>query len=253
MSIRNIVHIDPERCNGCGQCVTACAEGAIQIVDGKARLVSDVYCDGLGACLGHCPQDAITVEPREAEAFDAAAAPGPQHPPTTPATNSPGQRPVPPPATLPMPSAGGCPGLRLASLKRPSPAPAAAGQPVESRLANWPVQLRLIPPGAPFLQGADLLLVGDCVPFAYADFHRAFLGAGSPVAIACPKLDNAEAHVDKLASILQTAGLRSLRVLVMEVPCCHGLIRIAEAAMARAGVNIPLSTVTVGIHGDIVA
>ena len=249
MARRKIVEIDEHKCNGCGLCVPACAEGAIRIVDGKARLVSDVYCDGLGACLGECPEGAIRIVEREAEAFDEEAA----------RRHVAGEKP-----RLASACAGGCPGtaardLRLnvlsapgvATARRPAASQAAAGA-EPSALGNWPIQLHLVPPHAPFLKGRDLLLVADCVPFALADFHRRML-PGRPVVIGCPKLDDVHAHVDKLAGVLATASPTSLTVVHMEVPCCTGLLRIAEAALARSGADVPLDEITVSIRGEVLA
>lgn len=241
---RKIVQIDEEKCDGCGLCVPSCAEGAIQVIDGKARLVSDVYCDGLGACLGHCPQDAIRIEERDAEEFDEQAAH--RHVETLKSSSS-------------THSHSGCPGAAVQNLlnvlpssqrpRRSSAQEETAESPV-SALGNWPVQLHLVPPHAPFLHEADLLLVADCVPFAYADFHRRFL-RGKPVVIGCPKLDDAPAYVEKLAAILRQASIRSLTVVHMEVPCCMGLMRIAEAAVARVGRSVPLEEVTISIRGEV--
>jgi Pyruvate/2-oxoacid:ferredoxin oxidoreductase delta subunit len=253
---RKIVQIDEQKCDGCGLCVPSCAEGAIQIIDGKARLVSDVYCDGLGACLGHCPRDAISIIEREAEPFDEAVATA--HAANVSQTNP--SRPV-----LHQHGSGGCPGaaamqLRLNVLTGGGPPVRANGKPrvdgpvsseeADSRLANWPVQLHLVPPHAPYLKGADLLLVADCVPFAYADFHRRFLD-GRPVVIGCPKLDDGQAYVDKLVQIIRHSGLRSITVVHMEVPCCTGLVRIAQAAVAAAGVDIPFHDETISIRGEV--
>lgn len=244
MAQRAIVKIDEAKCNGCGECVPACAEGAIQIVQGKARLVSEVYCDGLGACLGHCPQGAISVEQREAVPFDEAA------------TQKHLERRQ---ATMAGPSHGtGCPGMAVLNLLpsaagRRSPAPAAVdGHETPSALSHWPVQLRLVPPNAPFLRDADLLLVADCVPVAYADFHRQLL-RGRPVVLACPKLDEPQAHLEKLTAILSTGSVRSLTVVHMEVPCCTGLVRMAQAAVAHSGQSIPLEAITISIRGQLMA
>jgi len=243
---RKIVRIDEEKCNGCGRCASACAEQAIVLVNGKARLVSEICCDGLGACLGHCPQDAITIEEREAEVFD---------------DNEVRQRLARPPSPVPSasvcrvssPAAGGCPGSRVGILNAALTVGSTdSGNGTASALGHWPVQLRLVPPGAAFLRGADVLLAGDCVPFAYADFHRRLL-AGHAVLIGCPKLDDTAFYVDKLAQILRAANIRSLSVAVMEVPCCSGLLRIAQMAMQRAGVSVPLRAITVTISGTITA
>lgn len=256
MATRKIVEIDEEKCNGCGLCVPACAEGAIQIRDGKARLVADVYCDGLGACLGECPQDAIRVIQREAAEFDEEGA----------KRHVAALRAAPAKPSLPC----GCPGSAVRDLKLEvlaSPVGAnvqSAGVPPtdssrdgrapaeHSALGNWPVQLRLVPPNAPFLRGADLLLVADCVPFALADFHRRFL-AGRPVVIGCPKLDDGQQYVEKLAAILTTSSPKSLTVIHMEVPCCTGLVRIAQAARQTAGSDIPLRDVTISIRGEVLS
>jgi ferredoxin len=245
MPTRKIVQIDEDKCDGCGQCVPSCAEGAIRIVEGKARLVADVYCDGLGACLGRCPRDAISIIEREAPPFDQRAAH--EH---VAALREPG--PV-------RPGAGGCPGTAVKNLRLnvlPSAGPAArfaagnspAGDGGSSRLANWPLQLQLVPPNASFLQDADVLLVADCVPVAHPDFHRRFLD-GRPVLMGCPKLDHAAAHVQKLAQMIRASALRSITVLHMEVPCCTGLVQVAEAAVALAGGGVPIHDVTVGIDG----
>jgi Pyruvate/2-oxoacid:ferredoxin oxidoreductase delta subunit len=242
---RKIVHIDEDKCDGCGQCVPSCAEGAIRILDGKARLVSDKYCDGLGACLGHCPRDAISIIEREAPLFDEHAT----HSHLAALRECEATR----------NGTGGCPGaavkdLRLNVLSNGPPMPAASGgapataNNVPSRLGNWPLQLPLVPPNAPFLREADLLLVADCVPAAHPDFHRRFLN-GRPMVMACPKLDNAAAHIQKLAQIIRVSGLRSITVLHMQVPCCTGLLRIAEAAVGMAGTHVPIHDTTIALDG----
>ncbi len=246
MTKRKIVEIDEAKCNGCGECVPSCAEGAIQIVDGKAKLVSDVYCDGLGACLGTCPQDAIRIIEREAVPFDEKAAH--RHVETLQA-----------PRTKPAASHG-CPGaavrdprLNVAPSRGQQPAASTQDDQVDgppSALGNWPVQLHLVPPNAPFLRNAELLLVADCVPFAYADFHRRFL-KGRPVVIGCPKLDDAQFYVEKLSHILTQSAVTRITVVHMEVPCCTGLVRIAEAAIAKSGRNIPLGDVAISIQGEV--
>jgi Pyruvate/2-oxoacid:ferredoxin oxidoreductase delta subunit len=244
MLTRKIVHIDQQKCDGCGQCVPSCAEGAIRIVKGKASLVSDAYCDGLGACLGQCPRDAISIVEREASPFDERAA----HAYVAAMREN----------TPPTVAGSGCPGAAVKSLRlnilaagpaahvASGNAPPASGG--SSRLANWPLQLHLVPPNASFLRDADVLLVADCVPVAHPDFHRRFLN-GRPVLMGCPKLDNATAYVQKLAQIIRASSLRSISVLHMEVPCCTGLLRIAEAAVALAGGSVPIHDVTVAIDG----
>lgn len=242
--IREIVRIDEGKCNGCGLCVPACAEGAIQIIDGKARLIAENLCDGLGACLGHCPQDAIIIEKRAADEFDETAVE--EH------LKSSG-RPAPAHHGHSEPPSGGCPSARLMSFDKPASADDAARQgdagTLSSELRQWPVQMHLVPPGAPFLRNADLLLAADCVPFAYADFHRDFL-KGKALLIGCPKLDDGQAYLQKLTAILGQNDIRSLTVLHMEVPCCSGLIMIARQAIAASGKDVPLETVRIGIQGE---
>jgi len=255
MAIRKVVKIDETKCNGCGACVPSCAEGAIQVVGGKARLVSDVYCDGLGACLGECPQGAISIEEREAVAFDEAKAhqhvarqkAAEQPPAGCPGTMARTLRPA------AVPHGGGCPGT-LARQFQPKgggccgaegePAPAA------SELANWPLQLHLVPPTAPYLQGADLLFAADCVGFALPDFHARLL-RGKQLVIACPKLDDTDAYLEKLTELFARSAVRSVEVAHMEVPCCFGLRRLVEMAIQRAGVDVPLTVTKVGIGGDV--
>ncbi len=245
MAWRKVVHIDEGKCDGCGQCVTGCAEGAIAIIDGKARLVSEIYCDGLGACLGHCPQGAIHIEEREAPEFDEAKTRA--HLDRLQAQKA---------AVKPLPLASAppqCPGSMMRSLgDRKAPVAERSESPQPSQLCNWPVQLTLVPPSAPYFREADLLLVADCVPFACADFHRRFL-RGKPVIIGCPKLDQADAYVKKLAQILRAAKPRSLTVVHMEVPCCSGLTRVAQYARELAESEIGISDCTVGINGDVLA
>lgn len=239
MPTREIVEIDQQKCNGCGQCVPACAEGAIRIVNGKARLVSDVYCDGLGACLGHCPQDAIRIVKREAAEFDEEAV-----------RNHTARR-----ETVAAGHHHGCPGTAVRSLvgnalPMARPRPTMPQPPTDGHgLANWPVQLHLVPPEAPFLKNADVVLAADCAAFAMPGFHQDVL-RGRPLLIGCPKLDDAQAYVEKLTRILSIAGVRSLTVVRMEVPCCMGLMRIAQAAQAMAGSDAPIEEIVVGVGGQ---
>jgi ferredoxin len=254
MTHRKIVEIDEAKCNGCGECVPSCAEGAIQIIDGKARLVSDVYCDGLGACLGHCPQGAITVTEREAEPFDEGRAR--QHPAVLVAGTSGQAEGSDPLATLCAGKAVQDLSLNVLPMAAPAardgrtvgPSPVAASG---SALRNWPVQLRLVPPDAPFLRDAEVLLVANCVPFALADFHERLL-RGRAVLIACPKLDDTRPYVEKLAQIVNQSAIRRLTVIRMEVPCCAGLLRLAEAALKLAGRTVPLDQVVISIRGQVV-
>ena len=235
MTVRNIVRIDEDKCTGCGDCVNACAEGAIEIIDGKARLVSEIYCDGLGACLGTCPEDAITIEKRQAEDFDEEATEA--H--LAGAGSSAGQK-----------DNFVCPGTRAMNLA-PSSEGEAAPTGGASQLGQWPVQLKLISPAAPYFANADLLLVADCVPFAMADFHGRFL-RGRNIAVGCPKLDDAQFYIDKLAEIIKVNNLNSLTVIHMEVPCCSGLAHIAREAIARAGAELSFEDITIDLKGKII-
>ncbi len=250
MAVREMVMIDEEKCDGCGLCVPACAEGAIRIIAGKAKLVADNLCDGLGACLGKCPQGAISIERRDAAEFDEAAVekrlqeigrtPQALHSGAVPAAGCPSTR---------LQSFGACPSTQLKTLPPAARAADVAGH-RPSELRQWPVQLHLVPPTAPFLQGADLLLGADCVPFAYADFHKDLL-KNKALLIACPKLDDGQAYIEKLSQMFARGGIRSLTIAIMEVPCCSGLVAIVRQALAKSGADIPLQVISVGIGGDI--
>jgi len=249
--IRKIVQIDQEKCDGCGICVPSCAEGAIRIIDGKAEIAADNLCDGLGACLGDCPKDAITIIEREADHFDEAAvekhleasshAPHAAHAPSAPPAVHGAQ-------------GGGCPGSRAVSF---TPVPVVAAEAAgslavrPSQLAQWPVQLHLVPTSAPYFQDADLLITADCVPFAYADYHKDFL-AGKSVVIACPKLDDNNAYLVKLTELFRVSRIKSITVLKMEVPCCGGIAMVAQQALTASGKEIPLKVVTISIRGEVV-
>jgi len=234
-ALRKIIRIDEEKCNGCGVCVPACAEGALQIVDGKAKLVSEIYCDGLGACLGECPQGAITIEERAAEEFDEEATKLHLEEKHTM-------------EELPC----GCPSATVTQFERQEATGVAPSAPVsqQSMLGHWPVQLTLVPPGAPFLNQTDLVLAADCVPFAYAGFHQDFLRDHS-LLVACPKLDDFQAHLRKLTDILRHSQVKSLTVVHVEVPCCSGLVHMARQAVQLSGKDIPFKEVTVSIKGDL--
>jgi NAD-dependent dihydropyrimidine dehydrogenase PreA subunit len=268
---REIVLIDEEKCDGCGLCVPACHEGAIQIIAGKARLVADNLCDGLGACLGHCPQGAIRIEKREAHEFDEDAVQA--HLKGTSRTRPPVGLPVqqevePARAASAHVHGGGCPSQRFARLGTPAPVrpavshaadqPSATNRPwaaneqlQPSELAQWPVQLRLLPPRAPIFQDADLLLAADCVPFALPDFHRGLL-RGRALAIACPKLDDCSTYVSKLTEIIAANKVKSITVVHMEVPCCTGILMMALQARANSGVDVPIEDVVVSVRGEII-
>jgi Fe-S-cluster-containing hydrogenase component 2 len=236
-ALRKIVRIDEEKCNGCGACVPACAEGALQIIDGKAKLISEKYCDGLGACLGECPQGAITIEERATEEFDEEAVK--LHLEEKKHTME----------ELPC----GCSSATVTQFEKRQIAEAnpSAETPQQSMLGHWPVQLTLVPPTAPFLQGADLVLAADCVPFAYSGFHQDFLRDHS-LLVACPKLDDFQAHLEKLTDILSYSQVKSLTVVHMEVPCCSGLVHMARQAIQLSGKDIPFREVTISIKGNLI-
>jgi ferredoxin len=272
---RKIIGIDHEKCNGCGLCIPNCPEGAIQMIDGKARLISDLFCDGLGACLGHCPEGAITVEEREAEPYDERKVmenivrQGPdtikahlshleEHNETVyleeavaflkekgvplPGRNGEGGR----------SSAGhqGCPGSRSMSFAGGKPAPSRAAD-APSELAHWPIQLHLISPMAQQYQGADVLLAADCSAFSAGNFHSRFL-KGKALIIACPKLDEGQdVYLAKLKALIENAHINTLTVLVMQVPCCGGLLRLAKQAAEQAGRKIPIKAVVLSLQGEV--
>jgi Fe-S-cluster-containing hydrogenase component 2 len=210
---RTIIKIDQEKCTGCGLCVPACAEGALQIIDDKARLVSEKFCDGLGACLGKCPVGALTVETREAEEFDEEAAKAHEKTEYT------------------------------SEKKTPKDTPQ-----IYSMLSQWPIQLLLVPVTAPFLKSADLVIAADCVGFAYPNFHVDFL-KGRKLIIGCPKLDDVQFYRKKLETLFKEAQPRSVTVVNMEIPCCSGLYKVVKEALASAGVNVPLKQENIGIKG----
>ena len=233
---RDILKIDEELCNGCGQCVPNCHEGALQIIDGKVRLVSELMCDGLGACIGHCPEGAITIETREAEPYN---------------------------ETLVMELAqgnfhqhdhagGGCPGSRTMVIEKPGKmndnAPL-ADQP--SELRQWPVQMHLVNPNAPYFKGSDLLLAADCVAFSMGGFHSNHL-KGKSLAIACPKLDQGtDSYVEKLTAMIDISKVNTITVMMMEVPCCGGLLQMVRTALANASRKVPVKKMIVGINGEV--
>lgn len=281
---RTIIKIDEGLCNGCGLCVDGCHEGALQMIDGKARMISELYCDGLGACIGDCPVGAITLEEREAEPYDEIAVMEriskkgentiiahinhliehnqmdyvkqamnyirennlqidmtkikmPEN--SQPENN----------IQNPAPQQGGCPGMKTMSFNENGNEEITAQQ---SALRQWPVQLHLVNPQAPYYQNADILLAADCVAFASGEFHSKFL-KGKGLAIACPKLDTGmDVYVDKLASMIDNASINTLTVMIMEVPCCGGLLQIAKKAAEKASRKIPIKKVIIGINGNVV-
>jgi len=239
--IRKIVEIDQEKCDGCGICVPACAEGAIRIENGKAVLAADNLCDGLGACLGECPLDAIRIIERDADEFDEAAVEAHLGQTSRESHHA---------AHQPAPVHGGCPGSRAMVLDRPATESVRDVPRQESRLRQWPVQLHLVPTSAPYFRNADLLIAADCVPFAYADFHREFLD-GRAVVVGCPKLDDNRFYTEKLTELIRVNDLKSITVVRMEVPCCGGIVMAARQALAASGKDIPLREVTVGVSGEL--
>ena len=223
--IRTVIEINEEKCNGCGLCAKACNEGAIGMVNGKAKLLRDDYCDGLGDCLPACPTGAITFVKREAAAYDAAAVR--QH--------------------LQQRGASGCPGSRASALQTTS-APV-GGAEMPSQLRQWPVQIKLAPVQAPYFDGAHLLIAADCAAYAHGDFHRAFI-QGKITLIGCPKLDGVD-YAEKLTEILRQNEICSVTVVRMEVPCCGGLEQAVRRSLAQCGKDISLQVVTLGIDGQV--
>ena len=313
--LREIIEIDEGLCIGCGNCVPNCHQGALQVIDGKCRLISDLFCEGLGACVGHCPTGAMTIEKREAVAYDelevmerisaggpnvirahlehleqhkqdaylaqahayleehgievpkAAAAPVASEAPKSSASPAAPQIPVAPAihahhgggqAHHGGQGGGGCPGSRARSIgpsatePHTAPSPSSNGQGPASELRQWPIQLHLVPPHAPYFQGADVLLAADCTAFAVGAFHQDFL-RGKALAIACPKLDQGqETYIAKLVSMIDDARINTLTVMIMEVPCCGGLIRIAQEACAAAQRRVPVKQVVLSLEGKII-
>jgi len=239
--LRKIIEIDEELCDGCGQCVPGCAEGALQIVDGKARMVSEIYCDGLGACIGECPNGALKIIEREAFDFDEKAVE--KHL----AEKEKAEK----PATLPC----GCPSSQIQQFM-PASECQCANQPSAiqggegSALSHWPIKIRLVPANAPFLKGADILVLADCVGVAYPALHKDLL-KGKVVMMGCPKFDDAEEYVAKFAEMFKTADIKSVTVAVMEVPCCAGLPMMVKKGMNATGKDIPLKEIVISAKGKI--
>lgn len=241
MAKRKIVLIDEEKCNGCAACIPGCPEGALQIVDGVAKLVSDKYCDGLGACLNECPEDAISIIEREADDFDEEAVEAriqeTKREKAKEKVENESNRPH------------VCPSREVRQFNRKDTSGVgASGGP--SRLSHWPIQLNLVPANAPYLKNADILIAADCVPFAYAGFHEDLL-KGKILLIGCPKLDDPNFYIEKLSQIFKEADIKSITVAHMDVPCCFGLNHIIVKAKEAAGKDIPVDEVTVTIEGDL--
>jgi len=242
---RKIIKIDEDLCDGCGACVPSCAEGALEIIDGKARVIADKFCDGLGACLGECPQGALEVIEREADEFDEEAVEE-RLSDLKESEKAKGE------ATL----ACGCPSTSIQSFMPGGPCQGVVSNldessAAESALSHWPVQITLVPPTAPFLKGADLLVLADCVPVAFPSLHRDFL-KGKAVMMGCPKLDNVEPYIEKFAQIFKSAGVKSITSVVMEVPCCAGLPMVVKKGLALSGAQIPMEEVVISTRGKII-
>lgn len=286
---RDVVHIDHDLCNGCGECVPGCHEGALQLIDGKAVLISDLLCDGLGSCIGHCPVGAITIEKREAEPYDEIKVmqlmvskgkntviahlqhlkdhneidflkQGVQylrdHAAELPFSFDDVVRAVHKPKVSVLAGenhGGGCPGSRTISFAKPAQAPAEDNGHAPSQLRQWPVQLHLVNPVASYFKEADVVIAADCVAFAMGNFHERFL-KGKALAIACPKLDSGqEVYIDKLTALIDNARINTLTVVIMQVPCCGGLQRMAQMALARASRKIPLKVAIISVEGDVLS
>ncbi len=242
---RKIIEIDEDKCNGCGACVTKCAEGALQIIDGKAKVVNDVFCDGLGACIGECPEDALRIVERDAPEFDEHAVSGHLgHAKHLDKKEPIGVEPCGCPSHNPMVLTSSRTKTEDKRKKRE------VEEDLPPELTNWPLQWRLVTPSMPFSKGKGILIAADCVPFAFRDFHGKFL-AGKPVIIGCPKLDDAQRYLDKLTDIFKNGTPKTVTLVHMEVPCCHGLQRIVDEAVKRSGKSIPVKTTVIGIKGQI--
>ncbi|MBR4023736.1 MAG: 4Fe-4S binding protein [Firmicutes bacterium] len=235
--LRQIIHIDEEKCNGCGLCAAACHEGAIDIVDGKAKLVRENFCDGFGDCLPNCPTGAITFETREAPAYDEAAVKRAQEAKEMNEMKHEHHE-------------GGCPGSKMMQFahNEEDNTQVSTAKPV-SRLGQWPCQIKLVPTQAPFFDGAKLLIAADCTAYAYANMHEEFM-RGKITIIGCPKLDAVD-YTDKLTEIIQNNDIKSVTIVRMEVPCCGGLQRAAENALSNSGKFIPWQVVTISRDGNI--
>jgi len=236
---RDIVYIDEDKCNGCGQCIPNCAEGAIKLINGKAKLVDDRFCDGLGACLGHCPQDAITIIKRKAPEFDEAAVKKHLEQPTHEKKAHKEH------TELPC----GCPGSMAMDMRSEKKEQTRSSQRLSPELRQWPVQLMLVSPEASYFKDSDLLVAADCVPFAYPNFHNDFL-KGKSLIIGCPKLDDADFYVEKLTELLKKNTIKSITLVNMEVPCCFGLQRIVEEAVKNSGKVLPIRQTVITIRGE---
>ncbi len=275
---RQIIEINADKCNGCGLCVPNCPEGAIQIIDGKACLVSDLFCDGLGACLGHCPQGAITVTEREAQEYDEKrvmdnVVKGGQNVIRAHLEhlkshgqeefynqareylrekNIETQEETEDNIVYAHAGGGGCPGMKIMDFKNKKAPTSVSSAPLNSELSQWPMQLKLLNPQAPYFDNADLLVAADCVPFSYADFHQKFL-KGKILIVFCSKLDDAyDEYVQKMEAIFRNNNIKSVTVVRMEVPCCSGAVHIVEEALKRSGKNILIKDYTISLTGELI-
>jgi ferredoxin len=271
---RKIIKIDEKKCNGCGECIPNCPEGALQIIDGKARLISDLFCDGLGVCIGHCPQGAITIEERQAQEYDERKVmqniikqgknvilahlehlkDHQQHKYLKEALDLLKEKKIKvdfPPKTGTKKEFCGCPSMQVKEWDKKESVKEKTGPYVSaaSQLRQWPVQLMLVPPIAPFLQDADLLIAADCVPFAYANFHQDLL-KDKVLLVDCPKLDDVEVYQEKISQIVENNNLKSITYAHMEVPCCFGLIGIIQTAISASGKKIPFKEIVISIRGQ---
>ena len=250
---REILRIDEELCNGCGQCVPNCHEGALQVIDGKVRLVSELMCDGLGACIGHCPEGAITIETREAEPYDEISVleQMKSKEKNTIITHLKHLKDQPLIHNHQQHNGGGCPGASVMVIERAETINNNHLQNQASELRQWPVQMHLINPGASYFAGSDLLLAADCVAFSMGEFHSKHL-KGKSLAIACPKLDQGtEIYVQKLVSLVDNARINTISIIMMEVPCCGGLLQMVKAALANSSRKVPVKKTIIAINGDV--
>lgn len=238
---RKIIEIDEARCDGCGRCIPSCAEGALQLVDGKAKVISDNLCDGLGACIGECPQGALKIIRRAADEFDESAVE--EHLKTQETSNQ---------AEEPVTLACGCPSQQIQTLN-PAARPTPAGKPDRSAsaLSHWPIQIRLVPANASFLKNARLLVVADCAAVAYPGLHQDLL-AGKAIMMGCPKFDETDAYLLKFTDVFKKAGIRDVTIVTMEVPCCSGLPLIVKKGMERAGINVPIKEIVINPRGEVI-
>ncbi|MBU0519846.1 4Fe-4S dicluster domain-containing protein, partial [bacterium] len=254
--IRKIIEIDELLCDGCGECIVDCPEQAIQIVDTnegpKAQLVAEIYCDGLGACIGACPTGAMTVVERESDAFDEEATLRRINESSPEKLNGHVQHQMDASQGPPPPKFSGCPSSRVQQWSGDAAPKTETGDrnPGNSELRQWPIQLNLLPPFASFFKDAHLTIIADCVPFAYTNFHQDFV-KGRAIAVGCPKLDDKQAYVEKIAQIIQIANPRSFEIVIMEVPCCSGLTGIVQQAMEKAGKQVPLTETVIKVTGQL--